>query len=152
VKAILVEITSHIMEKLDLSKPCYVFLDEVQNVKEFERLVDGLFVKPGVDVYITGSNAYLLSGELGTLLTGRYISIHILPFSSPRTLCPPNPQSKALKTNGAVYLNLTRKGSCQILLKNDYCSHCSSHYCIFILEGFTIFHSKTYNLYFALIF
>jgi predicted AAA+ superfamily ATPase len=71
----------HIMEKLDLSKPCYVFLDEVQNVKEFERLVDGLFVKPNVDVYITGSNAYLLSGELGTLLTGRYISIHILPFS-----------------------------------------------------------------------
>jgi len=72
---------SHIMEKLDLSKPCYVFLDEVQNVNEFERLVDGLFVKPGLDVYITGSNAYLLSGELGTLLTGRYISIHILPFS-----------------------------------------------------------------------
>jgi predicted AAA+ superfamily ATPase len=70
-----------IIKNLDLSKPCYVFLDEVQNVKEFERLVDGLFAKPNIDVYITGSNAYLLSGELGTLLTGRYISIHILPFS-----------------------------------------------------------------------
>ncbi|MCL2131306.1 MAG: ATP-binding protein [Lentimicrobiaceae bacterium] len=71
----------HIVNQLDLSKPCYVFLDEVQQVKEFERIVDGLYVKPNIDVYITGSNAYLLSSELGTLLTGRYISIHILPFS-----------------------------------------------------------------------
>ncbi|MDR2585490.1 MAG: ATP-binding protein [Prevotellaceae bacterium] len=71
----------HIINQLDLSKSCYVFLDEVQQVKEFERLVDGLYVKSNIDVYITGSNAYLLSSELGTLLTGRYISIHILPFS-----------------------------------------------------------------------
>jgi predicted AAA+ superfamily ATPase len=53
----------------------------VQNVKTFERLVDGLFIKKNVDLYITGSNAYLLSGELATLLTGRYIEISILPFS-----------------------------------------------------------------------
>lgn len=71
----------YIIAQLDLSKPCYVFLDEVQNVSEFERLVDGLFVKPNVDVYITGSNANLLSGELATLLSGRYIEISILPFS-----------------------------------------------------------------------
>ena len=72
---------SHIIGKIDLSKPCYVFLDEVQNVKEFERLVDGLFVKNNIDVYITGSNAHLLSGELATLLSGRYIELSILPFS-----------------------------------------------------------------------
>ena len=71
----------HIIKQLNLSKNCYVFLDEVQQVKEFERLVDGLYVKSNIDVYITGANAYLLSSELGTLLTGRYISIHILPFS-----------------------------------------------------------------------
>lgn len=71
----------HIISQLDLSKPCYVFLDEVQNVNDFEHLVDGLFVKPNVDVYITGSNAFLLSGELATLLSGRYIEISILPFS-----------------------------------------------------------------------
>lgn len=71
----------HIISQLDLSKPCYVFLDEVQNVNEFERLVDGLFVKPNIDVYITGSNAFLLSGELATLLSGRYIEISILPYS-----------------------------------------------------------------------
>jgi len=72
---------AHIIGKIDLSKPCYVFLEEVQNVKEFERLVDGLFVKNNIDVYITGSNAHLLSGELATLLSGRYIELSILPFS-----------------------------------------------------------------------
>jgi predicted AAA+ superfamily ATPase len=72
---------AHIIGLLDLSKPCYVFLDEVQNVNDFERLVDGLFVKPNIDVYITGSNAFLLSSELATLLSGRYIEISILPFS-----------------------------------------------------------------------
>src|SRR5690606_34644323 len=71
----------HIIDQLDLSQPCYVFLDEIQNVEAFERLVDGLYVKPNIDLYITGSNAYLLSSELGTLLTGRYYSIPILPFS-----------------------------------------------------------------------
>jgi predicted AAA+ superfamily ATPase len=71
----------YIINQLDLSKKCYVFLDEIQQVKEFERLIDGLYVKPNIDVFITGSNAYLLSSELGTLLTGRYIAIHILPFS-----------------------------------------------------------------------
>lgn len=71
----------HIVNQLDLSRPCYVFLDEVQHVKEFERVVDGLFVKPNIDVYVTGSNAYLLSSELGTLLTGRYISIPVYPLS-----------------------------------------------------------------------
>ena len=70
-----------IIGRLDLSRPCYVFLDEVQNMREFERLVDGLHVKPNVDVYVTGSNAWLLSGELATLLTGRYMQIHVLPLS-----------------------------------------------------------------------
>lgn len=59
----------------------YVFLDEVQNIENFEKLVDGLYVSENVDVYITGSNAYLLSSELATLLSGRYIEISILPFS-----------------------------------------------------------------------
>lgn len=72
---------AYIVGQLDVTKPGYVFLDEVQNVHEFERLVDGLFVKPNIDVYITGSNASLLSGELATLLGGRYVEISILPFS-----------------------------------------------------------------------
>ena len=59
----------------------YVFLDEVQNVVEFEKLLEGLFVNPDVDLYVTGSNAYLLSSELATLLTGRAYEINLLPFS-----------------------------------------------------------------------
>jgi predicted AAA+ superfamily ATPase len=75
------QIYDHIKVKLVDGKQNYIFLDEVQNIKTFERLVDGLFIKKNVDLYITGSNAYLLSGELATLLTGRYIEISILPFS-----------------------------------------------------------------------
>lgn len=59
----------------------YIFLDEVQNIPQFEKLVDGLFASENTDVYITGSNAFLLSSELATLLSGRYIEISILPFS-----------------------------------------------------------------------
>jgi predicted AAA+ superfamily ATPase len=75
------QIHTHIKNKLIADKMNYIFLDEVQNVKEFQRLVDSLFIKKNCDVYITGSNAYLLSGELATLLTGRYIETEILPFS-----------------------------------------------------------------------
>ena len=70
-----------IEQKLVPDKMNYIFLDEVQKVAQFEEVADSLFVKPNVDLYITGSNAFLLSGELSTLLTGRYISIHVLPFS-----------------------------------------------------------------------
>ena len=70
-----------IKSKLQADKPNYVFLDEVQNIVDFEKLVDGLYASENVDVYITGSNANLLSSELATLLSGRYIEISILPFS-----------------------------------------------------------------------
>lgn len=70
-----------IKKKLQEGKRNYVFLDEVQNILLFEKLVDGLFATENVDVYITGSNAFLLSSELATLLSGRYIEISILPFS-----------------------------------------------------------------------
>ncbi|MDP2059292.1 MAG: ATP-binding protein [Flavobacteriaceae bacterium] len=75
------DIYFEIKQKLQAGKPNYVFLDEVQNILQFEKLVDGLFVTANVDVYITGSNAFLLSSELATLLSGRYIEISILPFS-----------------------------------------------------------------------
>ncbi|MBC3889215.1 AAA family ATPase [Acetobacterium paludosum] len=59
----------------------YIFLDEVQNVPQFQKAVDSLFIKNDVDLYITGSNAQMLSGELATLLSGRYIEINMLPLS-----------------------------------------------------------------------
>ena len=75
------DIYFEIKKKLQADKPNYVFLDEVQNITFFEKFVDGLFATQNTDVYITGSNAFLLSSELATLLSGRYIEISILPFS-----------------------------------------------------------------------
>lgn len=75
------DIYFEIKKKLQVDKPNYIFLDEVQNIPLFEKLVDGLFASKNTDVYITGSNAFLLSSELATLLSGRYIEISILPFS-----------------------------------------------------------------------
>ncbi len=75
------DIYFEIKKKLQAAKPNYIFLDEVQNIPLFEKLVDGLFASENIDVYITGSNAFLLSSELATLLSGRYIEISILPFS-----------------------------------------------------------------------
>ena len=70
-----------IKERLHKTKTTYIFLDEIQQVENFQKAVDSLFVKDNVDIYITGSNAYLLSGELATLLSGRYIEINMLPLS-----------------------------------------------------------------------
>lgn len=74
------QIHTHIKERLVADKMNYIFLDEIQNFSEFQRLVDSLYIKKNCDVYITGSNAYLLSGELATLLTGRYIELNMLPL------------------------------------------------------------------------
>jgi len=70
-----------VLSKTNPNQKNYVFLDEVQLITDFEKLVDSLFVKKNIDLYITGSNAYLLSSELATLLTGRYITINLHPFS-----------------------------------------------------------------------
>ena len=75
------ELYNYINSKLDAKKKYYIFLDEVQNVPEFQKAVDSLYIKKNVDVYITGSNAYLLSGELATLLSGRHVEIKMLPLS-----------------------------------------------------------------------
>lgn len=70
-----------IANRLLPDKMNYIFLDEVQRVNEFQKAVDALYIKKNCDVYITGSNAYLLSGELATLLSGRYVEIKMLPLS-----------------------------------------------------------------------
>ncbi len=75
------DLYDYIDSKIKGKKKYYVFLDEVQNVKDFQKAVDSLYIKKNVDLYITGSNAYLLSGELATLLSGRYIEIKMLPLS-----------------------------------------------------------------------
>ena len=71
----------YINERLVPNKKNYIFIDEIQEVENFQRAVDSLFIKDNTDIYITGSNAMMLSGELATLLSGRYIEISILPLS-----------------------------------------------------------------------
>lgn len=72
---------AYIKDRLVADKTTYIFLDEIQKVPSFEKVVDSLYVKPNIDIYITGSNAYMLSGDLATLLTGRYVEISMLPLS-----------------------------------------------------------------------
>ena len=71
----------YLKSRLIKGKKTYIFLDEIQKVNEFEKTVDSLFINKNIDLYITGSNAWLLSSELATLLTGRYIEIKMLPLS-----------------------------------------------------------------------
>ena len=71
----------YIKSKMIRDKKNYIFLDEIQHVDKFEKVVDSLFIKENTDLYITGSNAYFMSSELSTLLSGRYIELKMLPLS-----------------------------------------------------------------------
>lgn len=72
---------SYLKERLVKGKMTYIFLDEVQNIDDFPKVVDSIYIKENVDVYITGSNAYMLSSEIATLISGRYVQIEMLPLS-----------------------------------------------------------------------
>lgn len=71
----------YLKDRICDGKMTYIFLDEIQKVDSFQKVVDSLYIKENVDIYITGSSAYILSGDLATLLTGRYVEISILPLS-----------------------------------------------------------------------
>ena len=75
------ELYNYVKERLNKEKKTYVFIDEVQNIDDFQKAIDGLYINKNIDLYLTGSNAYLLSGELATLISGRYIEIKMLPLS-----------------------------------------------------------------------
>lgn len=72
---------TYILDNTDSNVKNYIFLDEIQNVPFFQKCIDSLYLRKYLDIYITGSNSYMLSGELATYLTGRYIEIHVLPLS-----------------------------------------------------------------------
>ena len=97
----------YVESKLVKSNKNYVFLDEVQQVENFQEAVDWLYVKKNVDLYITGSNAFLLSGELATLLSGRYVEIKMLPpsFKEYISAYPGNTNT------GALYMNYLQNSS-----------------------------------------
>lgn len=112
-----VELHTYIKGKIQERKNYYIFLDEVQNVFEFERVVNSLQLHKNLDIYLTGSNAYFLSGELATLLTGRYVVLKMLPLSF-KEYCSANKQQQLLQAYDgylktsfpyAITLNETKK-------------------------------------------
>ena len=102
---------AYLKARLVSGEKTYIFLDEIQKVPAFEKVVDSLYVKPDVDIYITGSNAYMLSGDLATLLTGRYVEIKMLPLSFREYLTMTELEkdrgfAEYLKTGGLPYLTV----------------------------------------------
>lgn len=85
---------NYLNQHLVADKMNYIFFDEIQNVPHFEKALDSLFIKKNVDLYVTGSNAFMLSGELSTLLSGRYIEIHVFPLSFREFLPTVNDEDK----------------------------------------------------------
>lgn len=75
------DLYQYIIERIKDDSKYYIFLDEIQNVEEFERAVNSFRATENVSIFITGSNSRLLSGELATLLSGRYVSFRIMPFN-----------------------------------------------------------------------
>lgn len=105
---------TYVKEHLCPGRMTYIFLDEIQKVASFQKAVDSLFIQENVDIYITGSNAYLLSGELATLLTGRYVEIAMLPLSFAeymKTSSEPAEQTlaKYMQFGGFPYLSQMEK-------------------------------------------
>ena len=98
---------NYINDMLVDNKKYYIFIDEVQIINEFQKAVDSLYIKKNVDVYITGSNAYLLSGELATLLSGRYVEIKMLPLSFKEYL---SAFTDKTKSNYEYFLDYMRNG------------------------------------------
>lgn len=106
----------YIKDRLVENKMMYIFLDEIQNVPSYEKVVDSLHVKENIDIYITSSNSYIFSGQLATYLSGRYIEIPILPLSFKEVYNPQTDKEEAfqkyIKTGGFPYIN-------QIQLQNE---------------------------------
>ncbi len=144
------EIYDYVIEYIHPDKMNYVFIDEVQNVSEFEKLLEGLYVHPRIDLYVTGSNAFLLSSELATLLTGRAFEINVLPFSFSEYLAftkkasnPDRAFADYIRTGGfpeAVQLaaagNHLATEYLQIVFKNIYENDISNRYTIYREESF----------------
>jgi uncharacterized protein len=144
------EIYDYIIKHLKKNVINYVFIDEVQNVVEFEKLLEGLYVHPNVDLYVTGSNAFLLSSELATLLTGRAYEINVLPFSfaeylefTGKTSNPDRAFAEYVRTGGfPEAIRLSEEGNhfaneyLQMVFKNIYENDISKRHIIYGEESY----------------
>lgn len=128
------QLYEYVENRLIRDKKNYVFLDEVQQVEGFQEAADWLYAKKNVDLYITGSNAFLLSGELATLLSGRYVEIKMLPLSFKEYVSayPDNPNIPALYVN---YLqNSSFPGTLELTRKQDIRTYLEGIYNTILLK------------------
>ena len=144
------EIYDYIIKHLKKNVTNYVFIDEVQNVPEFEKMLEGLYVHSNIDLYVTGSNAFLLSSELATLLTGRAYEINVLPFSfaeylefTGKTTNPDRAFAEYMSTGGfPEAVRLSADGNhfaneyLQTVFKNIYNNDISKRYTIYAEESY----------------
>lgn len=144
------EIYDYIINHLKKNVTNYVFIDEVQNVAEFEKLLEGLYVHPNIDLYVTGSNAFLLSSELATLLTGRAYEINVLPFSfaeylafTGKTTNPDREFAEYVRTGGfPEAIKLAADGNhfaneyLQMVFKNIYNNDISKRHTIYAEQSY----------------
>lgn len=98
---------AYVTERLAAEKMTYVFFDEIQLVEGFQQVINSLFLNPDIDIYLTGSNANLLSGELATLLTGRYIEVSMMPLSFAEFISAKPESHASLEDNYRKYLETT---------------------------------------------
>lgn len=109
----------YVKQNLIPNKKNYIFLDEIQHVESYEKAVDSLFLRENCDVYITGSNAYFMSGELATLLTGRYIELSMMPLSF-KEFCKGLPEKRQNISLGEKLNQYVLTGSFPYVLKYGY--------------------------------
>ena len=109
----------HISERLLPDRKNYIFLDEIQHVSQYQKAVDSLFLKDNCDLYLTGSNAYFMSGELATLLTGRYVELSMMPLSFKEFCEGLSEERQALSEQEKFNLYLT-VGSFPYVLRYQY--------------------------------
>ncbi len=123
-----------ISEKLNSDKMNYVFIDEVQQVPNFQQAVDWLYVKKNVDLYITGSNAYLLSGELDTLLSGRYVQIKMLPLSFKEYVSAFEKNTNTMSLYSDYLVNSSFPGTLELTRKQDIRAYLEGIYNTILLK------------------
>ena len=133
---------SYLKERLVPGKITYIFLDEIQHVGDFPRVVDSLYIKKNVDIYITGSNAYMLSSEIATLISGRYVQIEMLPLSFKEYM----ESTGSMADRGVKYTEYLTNSSFPYTLELKGQPDEIRDYLEVLAESYVIYPAKRYNI------
>ena len=132
----------YLKERLVKGKMTYIFLDEIQHVIDYPKAVDSLYIKKNVDIYITGSNAYMLSGEIATLISGRYVQIEMLPLSFKEY----TESTGSMDDRGVKYTEYLKNSSFPYALELKGQPNEIRDYLEGLSESYIIYQAKRYNI------